>query len=51
MQVADILTTAKDSLTVRRVFAEPVEREGTVVIPAAAVSGGEGGGTGTDEQG
>ncbi|WP_033243125.1 spore germination protein GerW family protein [Nocardia carnea] len=51
MKVDDILTTAKDSMSVRRVFADPVERDGITVITAAAVSGGAGGGAGTDEEG
>lgn len=51
MKVEDIVTTAKDSMTVRRVFADPVERGGVTVIAAAAVSGGGGGGTGTDDAG
>lgn len=51
MKVEDVLTTAKDSMTVRRVFADPVERGGVTVIAAAAVSGGGGGGTGTDDAG
>ncbi|WP_330181818.1 spore germination protein GerW family protein [Nocardia sp. NBC_01503] len=48
MKVEDVLAAAKDSITVRRVYAEPVERDGTTVIAAAAVSGGGGGGGGTD---
>ena len=49
--VSDIINTARESLTAKRVFAEPVEREGTTVIPAARITGGMGGGTGTDEKG
>ena len=33
-----------DAVTVKRVFGDPVEREGVTVIPAAAVRGGAGGG-------
>ncbi|MFD8246521.1 spore germination protein GerW family protein [Nocardia sp. NPDC059691] len=51
MKVADVLATAKDSLTVTRVYAEPVERDGTTVIAAAAISGGGGSGEGTDNSG
>ncbi|MFI9634345.1 spore germination protein GerW family protein [Nocardia sp. NPDC051929] len=51
MKVADVLATAKDSLTVTRVYAEPVERDGTTVIAAAAISGGRGSGEGTDNSG
>jgi uncharacterized spore protein YtfJ len=34
----------RDALTVKRVFGDPVERDGVTVIPAAAVRGGAGGG-------
>jgi len=42
---------ARDAITVRRVYGDPIERDGTVVIPAAAVAGGGGGGGGVDAQG
>jgi uncharacterized spore protein YtfJ len=51
MKLEDVLTTAKDSMTVQRVFGEPIERDGTTVIAAAAISGGGGGGGGTDKDG
>lgn len=35
---------ARDAITVKRVFGDPVERDGVTVIPAAAVRGGAGGG-------
>ena len=47
----EILTRVGDQLSVRRVFGEPVEREGLVVIPVAVALGGGGGGTGPEEQG
>jgi uncharacterized spore protein YtfJ len=46
VDVESILTRAQDSITVRRVFGEPIERDGVLVIPAAAVRGGGGGGGG-----
>ncbi|MEU0499944.1 sporulation protein [Nocardia sp. NPDC005998] len=49
MNVTDVLATAKDSMTAKRVFADPVERDGTTVIAAAAIIGGGGGGVGTKE--
>jgi uncharacterized spore protein YtfJ len=42
---------ARDALTVKRVFGEPIERDGITVIPAAAVRGGGGGGGGADTEG
>src|SRR5438093_13573102 len=35
---------ARDTMTVRRVFGDPIEKDGVTVIPAARVSGGGGGG-------
>ena len=52
MNVDDVLAAARDSVTTRRVYAEPVERGGITVIAAAAVAGGGGGGgggSGTEE--
>lgn len=51
MNVNEVLSTAKDAVTVKRVFGEPYEKDGLTVIPAAAVRGGAGGGTGHDEKG
>jgi uncharacterized spore protein YtfJ len=51
MDVGRLMSTARDSMTVRRVYGEPVERDGLTVIPAATVAGGFGGGKGTDPQG
>ncbi|PQP46211.1 spore germination protein GerW family protein [Mycolicibacterium austroafricanum] len=51
MKPTEVLTTVKDSMTARRVYAEPIERDGVVVIPAARVSGGGGGGSGTETDG
>jgi uncharacterized spore protein YtfJ len=45
MNVQQLLETARDGLTVTRVFAEPYERDGVTVIPAAALRGGVGGGS------
>jgi uncharacterized spore protein YtfJ len=46
-----MLSMIGDSLTVRRVFGEPVERDGVTVIPAALVAAGGGGGGGHDTDG
>ena len=51
MKVTDVVNSAKDAITVKRVYADPYERDGLTVIPAAAVTGGGGGGTGHDEKG
>jgi len=46
MQVEDILGQARDAMSVRRVFGEPIERDGLTIIPVANVIGGGGGGWG-----
>jgi uncharacterized spore protein YtfJ len=51
MKIDELLNQAKDTLTVKRVYAPPFEKNGLTVIPAAAVRGGAGGGTGHDEKG
>ena len=51
MQVEQIVSTARDVITVKRLFGEPYERDGLTVIPAAAVAGGFGGGAGKDDKG
>jgi uncharacterized spore protein YtfJ len=51
MEVQEILAQARDSMTVKRVFGEPYEKDGVTVIPAARVQGGAGAGGGEDPQG
>ena len=50
-----MLDRMADAATVRRAFGEPVERDGSLVIPVARVMGGGGGGEGArqgdEEQG
>jgi uncharacterized spore protein YtfJ len=48
MKVDEMLTGARDAMTARTVFAEPIEREGLLIIPAAKVRGGGGGGGDAD---
>jgi uncharacterized spore protein YtfJ len=48
VDVQDVIAQAKDTLTVKRVFGEPYEKDGVTVIPAARVQGGAGGGSGED---
>ena len=51
MKVNEVLSNARDAITVKRVFGEPYEKDGLTVIPAAVVGGGAGGGTGHDDKG
>jgi len=48
MNVQDILAQARDTITVKRVFGDPYEKDGMTIIPAAAVAGGAGGGRGPE---
>jgi uncharacterized spore protein YtfJ len=43
----ELIGAVREAVSARRVFGEPVERDGVTVIPAATVIGG--GGTGTGE--
>ncbi len=47
MDVREVLAQARDAMTVKRVFGDPVERDGVTVIPVARVWGGGGGGGGS----
>jgi uncharacterized spore protein YtfJ len=51
MHFDDMIASAKDAITVSKVFGEPFEKDGITFIPAARVMGGGGGGTGTDDDG
>jgi uncharacterized spore protein YtfJ len=51
MDFSEAILNARDAITVKRVYGEAYERNGVMVIPAAAVSGGGGGGTGDQEDG
>jgi uncharacterized spore protein YtfJ len=51
MKPMELVAGAQDALTVRRVYGDPVERDGITLIPAAAVRGGGGGGGGQDTEG
>jgi uncharacterized spore protein YtfJ len=50
--IEEIIGGVKDSLGVKRVFGDPVERDGVTVVPVASLRGaGGGGGGGTDTDG
>lgn len=51
MHVSDMIDSARDALTVRRVFGEPFERDGVTIIPVAKIGGGAGGGSGDSADG
>jgi uncharacterized spore protein YtfJ len=45
MDIKETLAGAQDTMSVKRVFGKPYERNGLAVIPAASVQGGGGGGS------
>ena len=49
MDVQELLSRATDTVTVKKVYGDPIERDGALVIPVARVRGGAGGGAGTDK--
>jgi uncharacterized spore protein YtfJ len=49
MHIDEFLSGARDAISARTVFGDPVEQDDTVVIPAAAVAGGGGGGGDAEE--
>jgi uncharacterized spore protein YtfJ len=51
MDVQKTISEARDAITVKRVFGEPHEKDGTTVITAASVRGGAGGGSGQSPDG
>jgi uncharacterized spore protein YtfJ len=51
MRIDELLDRAREAMTGRLVYAEPYEKDGLTIIPAARVVGGGGGGTGQDRTG
>jgi uncharacterized spore protein YtfJ len=51
MQLEELISGARDVVSVKRVYGEPYEKNGLTVIPAATVRGGGGGGMGDSEGG
>lgn len=51
MDAQDVITQARDALTVKRVFGEPYEKDGATVVAVAKVRGGAGGGGGEGPEG
>ena len=51
VKLEQLITTARDAITVKRVFAEPYETEGVTIITAATLTSAVGAGGGHDERG
>jgi uncharacterized spore protein YtfJ len=49
MNASDILTKVRDTMTVRTAIGEPVVQDGVVILPAAKIRGGAGGGIGPED--
>lgn len=45
MKAHEILAQARDAMTLKKVFGDPIERDGVTVIPVARIAGGAGGGS------
>jgi uncharacterized spore protein YtfJ len=51
IDVTQLVADARDMLTVKRIFGEPIDHNGVRVIPVARVRGGGGGGGGSGPDG
>lgn len=51
MNAVDALTRARDAMTVRTAFGEPIVQGDVVVLPAAKIRGGAGGSDSEDDKG
>ena len=53
VEVEELFAQARDAMTVKKVFGDPIEHDGITLIPVAKVRGGAGGGSGEapDEKG
>jgi len=51
VNVDEMVGGVHDALAVRRVYGDPIEKDGTVIVPAAVVRGGGGGGSDSDHNG
>jgi len=51
VNVEELLSGARDAISVQRVFGDPIERDGVIVVPVAAVGGGGGGGGDNENNG
>jgi len=46
-----LLQGARDAISVKRVYGDPIEQDGVTLVPAAAVRGGGGGGGDNEQNG
>jgi uncharacterized spore protein YtfJ len=51
VNVDEMVKGVHDALAVRRVYGDPIEKNGAILVPAAAVRGGGGGGSDSEQNG
>lgn len=51
MNMDEMLAGARDAMSVKRVYGDPIEKDGVTFIPAAKIRGGGGGGGDTEGNG
>ena len=51
MNVDEMIRGTQDAMSAKRIYGEPIERDGLTIIPAAKVSGGGGGGGDAEHNG
>jgi uncharacterized spore protein YtfJ len=51
MNVTEMLNDAQNAMSVKRVYGDPIERDGLTIVPAASVRGGGGGGADSENNG
>lgn len=51
MNVDEMVHGTQDAISVKRVFGEPIEKNGVTIIPTAKVMGGGGGGADSENNG
>jgi uncharacterized spore protein YtfJ len=51
MNVDEMIHGTQDAMNVKRIYGEPIERDGLTLIPAAKMSGGGGGGGDAENNG
>ena len=49
--MTEMLNDARDAMSVKRVYGDPIERDGLTIVPAADVRGGGGGGADSENNG
>lgn len=51
MDVQSVIAQARDAMSVKRVFGDPIQQGDVTIVPAARIGGGAGGGVGPKGEG